>query len=67
MIVDFKHLYDFLFSAPSTSGCIGNYEAQCSATTKCCDPGAVCDLSKSYPQCRQLSLNSGLCANPTGF
>ena len=33
----------------------------------CCDPGAYCDLTAAFPQCRQPAQNSGMCRKPKGF
>eukprot|EP01036_Dinobryon_divergens_P028961 gene28961-37999_t len=53
--------------APVASGCVSNYAKLCSATSKCCDPGAYCDLTLKFPQCHQPTTTSSLCANPTGY
>ena len=44
--------------------CVANYGSQCSSTTKCCDPGALCSSSQ-YRQCKPLV--SPFCSCPTGF
>jgi hypothetical protein len=43
---------------------VATYSSQCSASTRCCDPGAVCS-SGSYGQCVPVQAPS--CINPSGF
>ena len=50
--------------------CIKNFGAKCSATTKCCDPGAFCDFKANggtFPQCRQPTTGDAKCLNPRSY
>lgn len=47
----------------SAAGCLLNYGGKCSSSSKCCDPGAYCDLSLSYPQCKQPTSSTGRCTD----
>ena len=55
------------YTSSSQAGCVSNYATKCSAASHCCDPGAHCDLTVSFPQCHQPTSASGQCTNPTGF
>ena len=50
----------------STSGCLQNFKEQCTSESKCCDPGAFCDLNMAYPQCRQPKKEDGTCVVAMG-
>ena len=49
-------------SSYSKSKCVSNW-SKCSASSKCCDPGAICKNN----QCQQPAIGSGLCSNPSKF
>eukprot|EP01035_Chromulina_nebulosa_P026790 gene26790-35117_t len=49
---------------PQSTGCISNYESECTDSTVCCDPGAVCN-NKPYRQCSQPI--PPYCATPSGY
>ena len=53
----------------ATGTCVANFAGQCSATTTCCDPGAICDTvtNPQFPQCRQPKPADGVCLVPTAF
>lgn len=48
----------------STSAtCVNNFAGTCTSTADCCDPGAYCDISNSYPQCKQPVSSTGRCVD----
>jgi hypothetical protein len=63
----FKDRYSQCVADPTTyssfAGCLSNFAGKCSSTADCCDPGAYCDLSNTFPQCRQPVSSSGRCVD----
>ena len=56
---------------PSTytneTGRLSNYGGKCSSKSQCADPGAYCDLSATFPQCKQPVSSTGLCIDANGY
>ena len=53
--------------ASTSGGCLQNFKEQCTSESKCCDPGAFCDLTMhAYPQCRQPKKEDGTCVVAMG-
>lgn len=42
-----------VYANSSATQCLGNHDTKCAATAACCDPGAYCDLTATYSQCKQ--------------
>jgi len=45
------------------AGCVRNFAEKCTSSADCCDPGAYCDVSNSYPQCKQPVSSTGRCVD----